>query len=124
MIHKTQDSNIFQVRVCAFPASRLGFEGIGISPDCNPENRAGPREVNRIDKPCRTSTHIVVYFSLSQLTNRTLACSALVFQLFNWALEPAEDHILDRLFELGYQDAAVWAEDNPVEKLVEEERQD
>ncbi|XP_022149306.1 patatin-like phospholipase domain-containing protein 2 [Momordica charantia] len=73
------------VRVCAFPASRLGFEGIGISPDCNPENRAGPRE------------------------------------LFNWALEPAEDYILDRLFDLGYQDATVWAEDNPVEKLVEDE---
>ncbi|KAG6600378.1 hypothetical protein SDJN03_05611, partial [Cucurbita argyrosperma subsp. sororia] len=33
------------VRVCAFPATRLGFEGIGISPDCNPENRAGPREL-------------------------------------------------------------------------------
>ncbi|KGN57568.1 patatin-like phospholipase domain-containing protein 2 [Cucumis sativus] len=76
------------VRVCAFPASRLGFEGIGISPDCNPENRAGPRE------------------------------------LFNWALEPAEDDILDQLFELGYQDAAVWGEDNPVEKLVEDERHD
>ncbi|XP_038878130.1 patatin-like phospholipase domain-containing protein 4 [Benincasa hispida] len=74
------------VRVCAFPASRLGFEGIGISPDCNPENRAGPRE------------------------------------LFNWALEPADDDILDQLFDLGYQDAAVWAEDNPVEKLVEDER--
>ncbi|XP_023513040.1 patatin-like phospholipase domain-containing protein 2 [Cucurbita pepo subsp. pepo] len=74
------------VRVCAFPATRLGFEGIGISPDCNPENRAGPRE------------------------------------LFNWALEPAEDYILDHLFDLGYQDAAVWAKDNPVEKLVEDER--
>ena len=34
-----------QVRVCAFPASRLGLEDIGISPDCNPENRATPREV-------------------------------------------------------------------------------
>ncbi|KAL4025586.1 hypothetical protein IC575_013988 [Cucumis melo] len=76
------------VRVCAFPASRLGFEGIGISPDCNPENRAGPRE------------------------------------LFNWALEPAEDDILDKLFELGYEDAAVWGEDNPVEKLVEDEKHD
>ncbi|PON76042.1 Patatin-related protein [Parasponia andersonii] len=71
------------VRVCAFPASRLGLEGIGISPDCNPENRASPRE------------------------------------LFNWALEPAEDHILDRLFELGYQDAAVWAKENPVSELVD-----
>uniref|UniRef100_A0A1D1XMU2 Patatin n=1 Tax=Anthurium amnicola TaxID=1678845 RepID=A0A1D1XMU2_9ARAE len=33
------------VRVCAFPASRLGLKGIGISPDCNPENRASPRQV-------------------------------------------------------------------------------
>ncbi|KAL7592965.1 hypothetical protein Lser_V15G34154 [Lactuca serriola] len=33
------------VRVCAFPASRLGLENIGISPDCNPENRATPREL-------------------------------------------------------------------------------
>ncbi|KAJ0010833.1 hypothetical protein Pint_33323 [Pistacia integerrima] len=73
------------VRVCAFPASRLGLEEIGISPDCNPENRASPRE------------------------------------LFNWALEPAEDHILDKLFELGYLDAAVWAEANPVDKTVEDE---
>ncbi|XP_044461966.1 patatin-like phospholipase domain-containing protein 2 [Mangifera indica] len=73
------------VRVCAFPASRLGLEGIGISPDCNPENRASPRE------------------------------------LFNWALEPAEDHVLDKLFELGYLDAAVWAVNNPVEKTVEDE---
>lgn len=72
------------VRVCAFPASRLGLEGIGISPDCNPENRASPRE------------------------------------LFNWALEPAEDYILDQLFELGYQDAAVWAKENPVSELVED----
>lgn len=72
------------VRVCAFPTSRLGLQGIGISPDCNPKNRASPR------------------------------------QLFNWALEPAEDSILDKLFELGYLDAAVWAEQNPVEMLVEE----
>ncbi|KAJ7968092.1 Patatin [Quillaja saponaria] len=73
------------VRVCAFPASRLGMQGIGISPDCNPENRASPRE------------------------------------LFNWALEPAEDHVLDRLFELGYLDAAVWAKENPVEEVVEDD---
>ncbi|XP_075659987.1 uncharacterized protein LOC142629803 [Castanea sativa] len=72
------------IRVCAFPASRLGLQGIGISPDCNPEDRASPRE------------------------------------LFNWALEPAEDHVLDRLFQLGYQDAAVWAEENPVEDVVED----
>lgn len=73
------------IRVCAFPASELGLQGIGISPDCNPENRATLRE------------------------------------LFNWAMEPAEDHILDNLFELGYLDAAVWAENNPVEKIVEDE---
>ncbi|XP_039174266.1 patatin-like phospholipase domain-containing protein 2 [Eucalyptus grandis] len=71
------------VRVCAFPATQLGLEGIGISPDCNPENRATSRE------------------------------------LFNWALEPAEDDILDRLFELGYLDAVVWAEKNPVAEVVE-----
>ncbi|RZR96608.1 hypothetical protein BHM03_00025668, partial [Ensete ventricosum] len=34
-----------EVRVCAFPASRLGMKGTGISPDCNPENRATPRQV-------------------------------------------------------------------------------
>ncbi|KAI5661509.1 hypothetical protein M9H77_20832 [Catharanthus roseus] len=73
------------IRVCAFPASRLGLQGIGISPDCNPENRASPRE------------------------------------LFNWALEPAEDYILDKLFEYGYLDAAIWAEENPVEELVRDD---
>ncbi|TKY71323.1 Patatin phospholipase domain-containing protein 4 [Spatholobus suberectus] len=73
------------VRVCAFPASRLGLQGIGISPDCNPENVCSPR------------------------------------QLFNWALEPAEDAILDRLFELGYLDAAVWAKENPVEVIVQDD---
>ncbi|XP_017971726.1 PREDICTED: patatin-like phospholipase domain-containing protein 4 isoform X1 [Theobroma cacao] len=78
------------VRVCAFPASRLGLQGIGISPDCNPENRATGREVIRA-------------------TGR---------ELFNWALEPADDNILDWLFELGYLDAAVWGEQNPVEEIV------
>ncbi|KAI3675912.1 hypothetical protein L1987_85508 [Smallanthus sonchifolius] len=73
------------VRVCAFPAGRLGLEDIGISPDCNPENRASPRE------------------------------------LFNWALEPAADSVLDNLYELGYMDAAVWAASNPVEDLVQED---
>ncbi|XP_072972581.1 uncharacterized protein [Typha angustifolia] len=72
------------VRICAFPAIRLGLEGIGISPDCNPENRASPR------------------------------------QLFNWALEPAEDDALDRLYELGYLDAAVWVEQNPLESTVDD----
>lgn len=73
------------VRVCAFPAGRMGLQGIGISPDCNPENTSSPR------------------------------------QLLNWALEPAEDVILDRLFEFGYLDAAVWAKENPVEKLVQDD---
>ncbi|XP_024967788.1 patatin-like phospholipase domain-containing protein 4 [Cynara cardunculus var. scolymus] len=73
------------VRVCAFPAGRLGLENIGISPDCNPENRATPRE------------------------------------LFNWALEPAADSILDNLYELGYMDAAIWAALNPVNDLVHED---
>ncbi|KAL6842910.1 hypothetical protein ACP4OV_027223 [Aristida adscensionis] len=74
------------VRICPFPASRLGLEGIGISPDCNPENRASPR------------------------------------QLFNWALEPAEDEILDRLYELGYQDAAIWAEQKSAELGVKNDQ--
>ncbi|CAM8959871.1 unnamed protein product [Rhodiola kirilowii] len=73
------------VRICAFPAGRMGLEGIGISPDCNPDNRATPR------------------------------------QLFNWALEPAEDAVLDKLFELGYQDAAVWGAQNPVEELLKDD---
>ncbi|MCL7034243.1 hypothetical protein MKW94_016353 [Papaver nudicaule] len=71
------------VRICAFPASRLGLQGIGISPDCNPENRATTG------------------------------------QLFKWALEPGEDVDLDRLFELGYLDAAVWAEQNPIKEAVD-----
>ncbi|ERM95307.1 patatin-like phospholipase domain-containing protein 2 [Amborella trichopoda] len=73
------------VRVCAFPATRLGLTGIGISPDCNPVDRGTPR------------------------------------QLFQWALEPAEDYVLDKLYELGYQDAAVWAEQNPVELIVRDD---
>ncbi|KAF3323796.1 Patatin-like protein [Carex littledalei] len=73
------------VRICAFPANRIGIQGIGISPDCNPENRASPR------------------------------------QLFNWALEPADESVLDKLYELGYLDAAVWAEQNPVESTVRDE---
>jgi hypothetical protein len=43
------------------------------------------------------------------------------FQLFNWALEPAEDEVLDKLYELGYQDAAVWAEQNPAESVMKNE---
>ncbi|KAH0452352.1 hypothetical protein IEQ34_019651 [Dendrobium chrysotoxum] len=73
------------VRVCAFPTKRMGLGDIGISPDCNPENRASTR------------------------------------QLFNWALEPAEDNILDRLYELGYLDAKVWAEQNPLDSIVIDE---
>ncbi|KAF8019467.1 hypothetical protein BT93_G0219 [Corymbia citriodora subsp. variegata] len=74
------------VRVCAFSATQLRLQGIGISPDCNPENRGNFKEV------------------------------------FNWAVQPAEDDILDRLFKLGYLDAAVWAEENPVAEVVEEEK--
>lgn len=70
------------IRVCAFSLSRLGLQGIGISPDCNPENRASAR------------------------------------QLLNWALEPADDDILDELFDVGYRDASVWTEQNPVEDIV------
>ena len=36
-------------------------------------------------------------------------------QLFNWALEPADDEILDKLYELGYMDAAVWVEQKSTE---------
>lgn len=36
----------------------------------------------------------------------------------NWALEPAADEILEMLFELGYIDAAKWAEMNPVDEVV------
>ena len=36
-------------------------------------------------------------------------------QLFNWALEPAEDEILDKLYELGYMDATVWVEQKSTE---------
>ncbi|KAJ4917130.1 Acyl transferase/acyl hydrolase/lysophospholipase superfamily protein [Raphanus sativus] len=39
-------------------------------------------------------------------------------QLLNWAMEPAEDEVLEKLFELGYADAAAWSEMNPVEELV------
>ncbi|KAL5204078.1 hypothetical protein ABZP36_008949 [Zizania latifolia] len=74
------------VRICAFPASRLGLQGIGINPDCNPENRDSPR------------------------------------QLFNWALEPADDEVLDKLYELGYLDAAVWVEQSSAELLVKNEQ--
>ncbi|EFJ23256.1 hypothetical protein SELMODRAFT_103449 [Selaginella moellendorffii] len=67
------------VRVCAFSAKRLGLQDtVGISPDCNPDNRASPR------------------------------------QLLNWALEPAGDAVLDELYVLGYKDAAVWANANPL----------
>ncbi|KAM7262633.1 hypothetical protein ACFE04_000316 [Oxalis oulophora] len=67
------------IRICAFPASRLGLEGIGISPDWNSGFAATPR------------------------------------QMLNWALEPAEDHVLDNFFELGYQAAEAWAKDNPLQ---------
>lgn len=70
------------IRVCPFSLSRLGLQGIGISPDCNPENRASARK------------------------------------LFNWALEPADDDVLDELFDLGYRDANTWTEQNPVEDIV------
>lgn len=42
-------------------------------------------------------------------------------QLFNWALEPAADDVLDKLFEVGYLDASVWAEENPVNKIVHDD---
>lgn len=34
------------VRICAFPAAKLGLKGIGISPDCNPtRDRVSPRQL-------------------------------------------------------------------------------
>lgn len=37
-------------------------------------------------------------------------------------MKPADDEVLDRLFELGYLDAAVWAEQNRVESIVQDDR--
>ncbi|KAH7833339.1 hypothetical protein Vadar_005260 [Vaccinium darrowii] len=34
-------------------------------------------------------------------------------------LELAEDHVLDKLFEHGYLDAAVWGKGNPVEEIIQ-----
>lgn len=44
------------------------------------------------------------------------------FQLFNWALEPAEDYVLDKLFEQGYSDAALWGKGHPIEEIVQDDR--
>lgn len=88
----------------------MGLQGIGISPDCNPENRASPRQVI-----LQLYINDTLYVRINQWVNISP-----IFQLFNWALEPADDSILDQLFELGYQDAAVWAKENPVSKLVED----
>ncbi|KAH7299300.1 hypothetical protein KP509_24G004200 [Ceratopteris richardii] len=33
------------VRVCAFPATQLGLQNVGISPDCNPVGRASTRQL-------------------------------------------------------------------------------
>ena len=41
-----------------------------------------------------------------------------LLQLFNWALEPADDDVLDELFDLGYRDANTWTDQNPVEDIV------
>ncbi|GFY89336.1 acyl transferase/acyl hydrolase/lysophospholipase superfamily protein [Actinidia rufa] len=46
----------------------------------------------------------------------------LLESFFNWAFVPAEDPILDKLFEHGYSDAAAWAKDNPVEEIVKDDR--
>jgi hypothetical protein len=43
-------------------------------------------------------------------------------QLFNWALEPAEDEILDKLYELGYMDAAVWVEQKSSELIAKNDQ--
>lgn len=103
------------MRVCAFPASRLGLQGIGISPDCNPENRATPRQVLE---------HLTVNRLVLLVIDQYQVFSHLIWphlQLFSWALEPAEDDILDKLFEQGYTDAAMWAQENPVGELVRDD---
>ncbi|KAJ4964285.1 hypothetical protein NE237_024224 [Protea cynaroides] len=53
--------------------------------------------------------------------NSKLENMASTSQVFQWTLEPAEDHILDRLFELGYLDAAAWADQNPVGEVMEDQ---
>ncbi len=45
---------------------------------------------------------------LTKFSQEPLLMLVVGWQLFNWALEPAEDEILDELFLLGYQDALVW----------------
>ncbi|KAL5992945.1 hypothetical protein ACLOJK_013864 [Asimina triloba] len=42
-------------------------------------------------------------------------------QYLRWALEPSDDAVIDKFFELGHQDASVWAQQNPVEKVVHDE---
>lgn len=70
-----------QIRVCAFPASALGLQGIGISPDCNPENRASRREV------------LILALSLSDLFSvkigrwSFLACNYCSFLIGHWSLQ-------------------------------------
>lgn len=88
------------------------MQGIGISPDCNPENRASPRQVTNFFPsmyllPLNTSFALIISNQL---------------QLFNWALEPAEDEILDKFYELGYRDAAVWAEQNSTESTSKNDK--
>uniref|UniRef100_M8CBM3 Uncharacterized protein n=1 Tax=Aegilops tauschii TaxID=37682 RepID=M8CBM3_AEGTA len=58
------------------------------------------------------------HFGLTQCSSLT----GMAVNLFNWALEPAEDEVLDKLYELGYQDAAVWAEQNSPESTVKIEQ--
>jgi hypothetical protein len=50
--------------------------------------------------------------------------NSIQLQLFNWALEPAEDEILDKLYEQGYQDAAIWAEQKSTELITKNEQPD
>lgn len=45
---------------------------------------------------------------LTKFSQEPLLMLVVGWQLFNWALEPAEDEILDELFLSGYQDALVW----------------
>jgi hypothetical protein len=48
--------------------------------------------------------------------------NSIQLQLFNWALEPAADEILDKLYEQGYQDAAIWAEQKSTELITKNEQ--
>lgn len=44
-----------------------------------------------------------------------------LLQLFHWALKPAEDEILSRLFKLGYLNSSVYAESSLAREIVQDD---